>query len=469
MKVKVSIMNLSKAEAAFCGTLDITVAAEDTVLSLKERIDIAAPVPIAEQELLLNDTVLRDSDHLSASGVEDQDTLVLRLRPTEAGLAKQLAALIKGKGISPEELSLIYTHKHGLTVREALDSLGRGGEKLQDFLGRQKGFVCEGGLVKAQVALRSPAECTTAPATPALSDILLCDSSEDEGFSAAPDAFSAAQDTSDLQEQPKQAPEKASLRSALLKVVISVVVRALGQPDQEVDDVDVALEASGSVAAAKRRIAQEALVPFPECDLVFQGRVLEEQACLADCAVKDGATLLFIVRASEEALVHQLKDILRAREALSPDQLASQYCVKHGVPLNQALRSLGLRITPRRFVERHAAFSVDGGCVRLAHRRSQKFERVAGFLLEAMAFLNIQSVKEGGQDGEAVVYLRGLPPAAKEEWMPGLLHAVAAALEGRLGDAAAKTGGVVGVRAAKDTVQVLLEGGAVMSTRLAAA
>jgi len=95
MKVKVSIMNLSKAEAAFCGTLDITVAAEDTVLSLKERIDIAAPVPIAEQELLLNDTVLRDSDHLSASGVEDQDTLVLRLRPTEAGLAKQLAALIK--------------------------------------------------------------------------------------------------------------------------------------------------------------------------------------------------------------------------------------------------------------------------------------------------------------------------------------------------------------------------------------
>lgn len=86
-----------------------------------------------------------------------------------------------------------------------------------------------------------------------------------------------------------------------------------------------------------------------------------------------------------------------------------------------------------------------------------------------MAFLNIQSVKEGGQDGEAVVYLRGLPPAAKEEWMPGLLHAVAAALEGRLGDAAAKTGGVVGVRAAKDTVQVLLEGGAMMSTRLAAA
>lgn len=462
MKVKVSIMNLSKAEAAFCGTLDITAAAEDTVLSLKERIDIAAPVPIAEQELLLNDTVLRDSDRLSASGVKDQDTLVLRLRPTEAGLAKQLAALIKGKGISPEELSLIYTHKHGLTVREALDSLGRGGEKLQDFLGRQKGFVCQGGLVKAQVALRSPAECTTAPATPALSDILLCDSSDDEGFSAAPDAFSAAQDTSDLQ-------EKASLRSTLLKVVISVVVRALGQPDQEVDDVDVALEASGSVAAAKRRIAQEALVPFPECDLVFQGRVLEEQACLADCAVKDGAALLFIVRASEEALVHQLKDILRAREALSPDQLASHYCVKHGVPLNQALRSLGLRITPRRFVERQAAFSVDGGCVRLAHRRSQKFERVAGFLLQAMAFLNVQSVKEGGQDGEAVVYLRGLPPATKEEWMPRLLHAVAAALEGRLGDAAAKTGGVVGVRAAKDTVQVLLEGGAVMSTRLAAA
>mmetsp|Transcript_5775 Transcript_5775/g.17025 ORF Transcript_5775/g.17025 Transcript_5775/m.17025 type:complete len:170 (+) Transcript_5775:104-613(+) len=39
-------------------------------------------------------------------------------------------------------------------------------------------------LSLSKVALRSPAECTTAPGTPAANDILLCDSSDDEDSSA---------------------------------------------------------------------------------------------------------------------------------------------------------------------------------------------------------------------------------------------------------------------------------------------
>lgn len=441
MKVRVSIKNLCKVEVA-ASALDVIVGPEDTVLMLKERVAVAAPVPLSEQELLLNDTVLTDAQRLADCGVKDKDALVLRFKATEQHFNKQLIDMMKGKAVSPDELALVYTHYHGITIREALDSLNCTGEKLQDFLGRQKCFKIIAGLARAVEPDAKPAEVKPTQVKPAATAIAC--------------------------------KEEVALRSVvLLKVAVSIVLRVAGRQDEEYDELDMSVNELSTVAEFKARVAQQALVPFPDRDLVLQGEVLRDQARLVECAVKNGACLVFLVRPSEEALSHQLKDILAVRTALSPDQLGLQYCVKHGVPFNQAARMLGLRDTPRSFLERQKGFLIDGGCVRLhGKNRDQRFGRVVGFLSEATGFLNVHSITEGGltaEEPEAVLALNGLPPASQAAWLPGLLRSVAAGLEANLDSDAAQKGGIVGVHVTEDFVQVLLEGGAVMNTRLVAA
>ena len=135
MKVKISVKTRTKGEAS--STLDLVVGADDTVSGVKDRIAALQVTPFPDQELQLNGVVLPDGKQLSECGVQDLCALDLVVRASEATLAAQLADLLRARDLSCDELSLMYCYKHGMAVTQALQMLGLG-EKLQDFVGKQK-------------------------------------------------------------------------------------------------------------------------------------------------------------------------------------------------------------------------------------------------------------------------------------------------------------------------------------------
>merc|ERR1719198_1932790 len=97
---------------------------------------------------------------------------------------------------------------------------------------------------------------------------------------------------------------------------------------------------------------------------MFEGEVLEASWKLSDCGVKDGSALDFVVRASEASLVKQLMELLQARD-LSPDELGLLYCYKHGVSINQALKTLGYNEKFPEFLKKQKQLFIDNGRVSL--------------------------------------------------------------------------------------------------------
>ena len=49
----------------------------------------------------------------------------------------------------------------------------------------------------------------------------------------------------------------------------------------------------------------------------------------------------FVLEATEESIVKQLKELLKSRD-LTSDELGLLYCYKHGVSTNQALKTIGI-------------------------------------------------------------------------------------------------------------------------------
>merc|ERR1719230_1305879 len=100
--------------------------------------------------------VLEASKRLSECGVKDGSSLDFVVRASEASLVKQLTELLKARDLSSDELGLLYCYKHGVSVSQALKTLGHDG-KLVDFLKEQKPFQVENGLVslvRADTALK---------------------------------------------------------------------------------------------------------------------------------------------------------------------------------------------------------------------------------------------------------------------------------------------------------------------------
>jgi len=154
MKVTVNVKTTSKADAG--STLDLVVGPEDTVASVKDRIAVLQVIPFPDQDLQLNGEVLPDGKQLSECGVKEQSSLDLVVRASEASLTTQLADLLRARDLSCDELSLLYCYKHGVSVTQALEMLGLG-EKLQDFVGKQKTFQLENNkvsLVRQDTALK---------------------------------------------------------------------------------------------------------------------------------------------------------------------------------------------------------------------------------------------------------------------------------------------------------------------------
>merc|ERR1719214_530576 len=97
---------------------------------------------------------------------------------------------------------------------------------------------------------------------------------------------------------------------------------------------------------------------------MLEGQLLEDKYTMADCGVKDTSSLDFVVQASEASLVRQLTELLQARD-LSSDELGLLYCYKHGVSINQALKTIGHTEKFQDFIKKQKEFVVENGRVAL--------------------------------------------------------------------------------------------------------
>lgn len=147
VSVVVRLQTPSECEAV--ASVEVTVGAKDTALSVKERAAAIEMIPFSDMELLLDGEALGDSERLGERALRRGGRLELLAHATEQGLAAQLAQLQEGYGeraSSPDELGLMYCYKHGAPVTRALKLLGLK-EGLRDFLKRREEFVVKNGCV----------------------------------------------------------------------------------------------------------------------------------------------------------------------------------------------------------------------------------------------------------------------------------------------------------------------------------
>merc|ERR1719316_155666 len=97
---------------------------------------------------------------------------------------------------------------------------------------------------------------------------------------------------------------------------------------------------------------------------MLNGAVLEKEKTLADYGVQESMSFDFVIQASEASLVKQLAELLQARD-LTCDELGLLYCYKHGVSINQALKTVGHPEKFHDFIKTRKEFVVDNGRVTL--------------------------------------------------------------------------------------------------------
>mmetsp|Transcript_120250 Transcript_120250/g.256647 ORF Transcript_120250/g.256647 Transcript_120250/m.256647 type:complete len:553 (+) Transcript_120250:155-1813(+) len=154
MKVTVNVK--IEANKAADSSLDLVVGAEETISSVKERVASLQLIPFPDQDLMLNGEVLADGQQLLDCGVKDLTSLDLVVRASEATLVQQLSDFLQARDLSCDELGLLYCYKHGVSITQALNTLGSD-EKLQDFVKKQKQFQLENNnvaLVRQDTALK---------------------------------------------------------------------------------------------------------------------------------------------------------------------------------------------------------------------------------------------------------------------------------------------------------------------------
>ena len=124
--------------------------------------------------------------------------------------------------------------------------------------------------------------------------------------------------------------------------------------------VEMTVTPAETVRSVKEKVAAAQLIAFPEHKLVCGGEKLDEKKTLGDCGVTEASAVEFVLEATEDSVVTQLKELLKSRD-LTCDELGLLYCYKHGVSTNQALKTIGIEMKLADFVKTRKEFVLEGG------------------------------------------------------------------------------------------------------------
>eukprot|EP00933_Yihiella_yeosuensis_P005046 TRINITY_DN109463_c0_g1_i1.p1 TRINITY_DN109463_c0_g1~~TRINITY_DN109463_c0_g1_i1.p1 ORF type:complete len:560 (-),score=123.90 TRINITY_DN109463_c0_g1_i1:97-1776(-) len=142
MKVKVSVQ--VKQNPDYDASFDLVLSPNETPEGVKERVLSLQKLPFPDQDLLFDGKILTPGLSLWESGVEEGSSLVVKVKASEDQFVQQLLEIVKlqPKGMSCEELGLMYNYTHGAKVSTALEVLQFKG-MLKDFVNNHKSFVLD--------------------------------------------------------------------------------------------------------------------------------------------------------------------------------------------------------------------------------------------------------------------------------------------------------------------------------------
>merc|ERR1719428_250685 len=129
---------------------------------------------------------------------------------------------------------------------------------------------------------------------------------------------------------------------------------------------------------------------------MLNGEKLDETKTLGDYDVQDSNLLDFVIKATEDSLVQQLAGLLQARD-LTSDELGLLYCYKHGVSINQALKTIGYTEKFPDFIKKQKPLSIENGRVSLIRNDTKMkpfsaSEEIQKILQENGGRMDIQSL-----------------------------------------------------------------------------
>ena len=130
--------------------------------------------------------------------------------------------------------------------------------------------------------------------------------------------------------------------------------------------IEVRVGENDTVGSVKEKVAAAQLIAFPEHSLMLKGQRLEETKTMRECGVDASSSLEFVLEATEESVVKQLKNLLKTRD-LTCDELGLLYWYKHGVSTNQALKTIGIEMKLQDFVAERKEFVLESGKVSMVH------------------------------------------------------------------------------------------------------
>lgn len=154
--------------------------------------------------------------------------------------------------------------------------------------------------------------------------------------------------------------------------------------------LNLAVKPFDSVQSLKQRIGLVEPIPFPDQELKLDKKTLSDDERFGDLGIQEGQALRLIVRASEDTLVGQLRDLLKARP-LSVSELGLLYCHQHGATAAQALKALNCEEQLTDFIHRQKCFiAQDAGLVSLHEvKEPEKVEK------------SLSSIREGKYEYQA--------------------------------------------------------------------
>merc|ERR1719262_406503 len=142
-----------------------------------------------------------------------------------------------------------------------------------------------------------------------------------------------------------------------MKIQVSVKTMEKGAATAK---VEMTVAPTETVKSVKEKVAAAQLIAFPEHKLVCGGEKLDEKKTLGDCGVTEASAVEFVLEATEDSVVTQLKELLKSRD-LTSDELGLLYCYKYGVSTNQALKTIGIEMKLAEFIKIRKEFVLEGG------------------------------------------------------------------------------------------------------------
>jgi len=301
--VTVTISSQSKAFA----TLNMWLAAMETVQTVKQRIATSLSVPFPEQELSDDGHVLQDERTLGDCGVKEGSSLVFHVFATTLALAQQLQDLLKAGPLSTAELALLYSHKYGVAIATALEILAEKPD-FEAFLRAQKFSFTETGAVTL---------------------------AKGEEHVETVQEFELA----------------ISINSHL--------PTSLGVEEEVV----IKLSLQDTVGTIMERVKKAMSLPFNDVVLTLNGQWLQDESRPLEAYMDDAdATLSLAYHCSERVLIQQLRMILK-EETIHTSKMSQAYSCRYGINMKQVLKTMGWNEKPEDFVQRLECFEVRNGNV----------------------------------------------------------------------------------------------------------